>query len=425
MPSRPRRRSYGRVVRPTLRGIVMAAVGAVVIILAYTFSRTELLFIGWLALLLPVTALLFVWLRRVRLTVSRDFSSPMLVAGHAATGTIELAHLSAYAGPEANWREVLPWSPFATPAERLPPLHGRSAWRPEPTVLRYALTPPRRGVFELGPLIVELSDPFGLARGEVSIGEAQKIIVIPDVESLRSSGLAVTADDGAARVQRFRALGGDDDATTRTYRTGDALRRVHWRASAHRGELMVREEEQRSHAEARIVLDTTRHGYRDLRWSPLPHEAQSELFEWAIRITATLALHLEQSGFLVQLVETGPRHFASPDRADEFLESVASATLGPSADIRAVGPANPRPDRSLGVVFAVVADAEPATIDYLTLQRRQFELAVAIIVSPRFDEVAEHLALAGWRCVEAPLADSVGELWQSIAPLLEANNARQ
>ncbi|HXD61488.1 MAG TPA: DUF58 domain-containing protein [Lacisediminihabitans sp.] len=415
-------------VRPTRRGVAMAAVGVVVVILAYVFARTELLFIGWLAIVLPVTALCFVWLRRVRLSVTRSFSSPMLVAGHVASATLELGNQSPYATPDARWLEVQPWSPFATEFERLPTMHGRSAWRTEPTVLRYSITPPRRGIVDIGPLVIELSDPFALARSEVTIGETQRTIVIPDVETLPASGLSVTADDGAAHVHRFRALGGDDDAMTRTYRAGDALRRVHWRASAHRGELMVREEEQRSHAEARIVLDTTRRGYLDQRTSPQPHEAQSDRFEWALRITATIALHLEQRGFVVQLLETGPRQLVSPDRVDEFLESIAAATLGPTADA-AVGPSNPRPDRSLGVVFAVVADAQPETIEFLAAQRRQFDLALALIVTPRFDEVAQQLALAGWHCVDAAVAESVeaqsvAPLWNTIAPLLEANGAR-
>ncbi|WP_349899347.1 DUF58 domain-containing protein [Parafrigoribacterium soli] len=402
----------------------MAVVGVVLLLLGYAFARTEMLFIGWLAVALPATALLFVRLRPLRMAVARSFSSPMLVAGHAASGTIELRNQSPYAAPGARWAEALAWRPFTTPFERLPAIPGRTPWRSEPTVLHHSFTPPRRGVFDIGPLVIELSDPFGLARGEVAVGETQRVIVIPDVEVLRSSGLSVTADDGAVHAHRFRSLGGDDDAMTRNYRSGDALRRVHWRASAHRGELMVREEEQRSHAEACIVLDTVRRGYGDRKFAPEPHETQSDRFEWALRMTATLALHLEQRGFLVQLLETGPRQLESPERVDAFLESVAAAELSPNAAESVMGAAPPRPHVSLGVVFAIVADAEPATIELLAAQRRRFELAIALIVTPRFDEIAEQLAIAGWNPVDAEIAESVGELWETIMPLLESRNVR-
>ena len=41
------------------------------------------------------------------------------------------------------------------------------------------------------------------------------------------------------------------------------MRRIHWRATAHRDELMVRQEEQESTPEATVVLDRG-----VLRWSP-------------------------------------------------------------------------------------------------------------------------------------------------------------
>lgn len=427
MSSGPRRRGFARVVRPTRRGAAIGIAGLVVIAAGYAFGRTELLFTGWLAVLLPVAAMVFVRLRRVRMAVTRSFSPLMPVAGRSTVGTIELRNLSSYTSAEASWLEVVPWAPFATPFVRLPPLPAdRSSRGAAATGFRYEMVPPRRGLFDIGPLVVELRDPFALARSEVSIGGTQRIVVIPEIERLSSSGLSVTADDGSARAQRLRALGGDDDVMTRNYRTGDALRRVHWRASAHRGELMVREEEQRSHAEARIVLDTTRRGYPDGVARPEPHRPQSESFEWALKITATLALHLEQRGFLVQLAETGPRQLAPPERVDEFLESIAAATLCPAA---ATAPASmrvdSRPDRSLGVIFAVIADAGEATIESLIAQRRHFELAVALIVSPRLDGLAERLGQAGWRCVRAPQADSVGSLWAVVAPLLEPGHARR
>lgn len=419
-----------RVVRPTGRGLAIGIVGVVTIILAYACGRTELLLIGWLEILLVTTAVLFVWLRRVRMTVTRSFPSPTSIAGHATAVTLEFRNLSRYASAEARWKETLPWPPFATPLERLRSLPAvGSTWDESVAVLRYEIVPPRRGLFDIGPLLIELSDPFGLARSEVAVGGTERIAVIPDVEKLSLGGVTAVADEGSARAQRFRALGGDDDVTTRSYRSGDALRRVHWRASAHRGELMVREEEQRSHAEARVVLDTTRTGFADFLPLPGPHESQSERFEWALRIAATFALHLEQRGFLVQVVETGPRQLGQPEHVEGFLESVAAVTLSPYPAPRSrTERQDARPYQSLGVVFAVVADADDATIETLTAQRRGFEIAVALIVpgtggGDSSDAVIARLDTAGWRCVAAPPADSVAPLWSAIAPLLERGHA--
>lgn len=439
MSSELRQRGASRVIRLTRRGVATGVVGGVVIAIGYIFQRTELLFLGWFALLLPASAVLYVVLRRVRIDVTRSFSHPILVVGRPAVCQLELRNLSPYASATAQCRDVLPWQSSSADGERLAPIPGRATYRKEPRVLRYSLTPPRRGRFDIGPVTLELSDPFALARSEVVVGGTQPITVIPDVENLPHSGFTVTADDGSAHVQRLRALGGDDDSMTRNYRTGDALRRVHWRASAHRGELMVREEEQRSHAEARIVLDTTRHGYSDwhmvagprvaerrptARYSGESEQVESELFEWALRIAAAVALHLEQRGFLVQFVETGHRQLAAPDRVDEFLESVAAIRLVSTAD-PATQSAHPRPDHSRGVIFAVIADAEPATIASLIDQRAHFGFAMAFIVSPGSDDAVRRLMLAGWRVVSTPPAASVMPLWESISPLLEGSHARR
>ncbi|MEO7121980.1 MAG: DUF58 domain-containing protein [Lacisediminihabitans sp.] len=435
MSAEPRKRAASRIVRPTRRGLVSGGVGFVVLVCGYILHRTELLYLGWFALLLPAGAALFVLLRRVRIELTRSFSRPILIAGQSCVCEIQVRNLSPYATGEAQWQEVLPWHPVFTPLERLASIPGRITSRTtSQRTLRYEFVPPRRGRFPIGPLVVELSDPFGLAKSLVTVGESDLVTVIPDLETFTHGGLSMTADDGSASVQRLRALGGDDDVMTRNYRTGDALRRVHWRASAHRGELMVREEEQRSHAEARIVLDTTRRGYADRQGSAEPYQvrvghtrgdqAQSERFEWTLKLAATLALHLEQRGFIVQFAETAPRQLATPDRVDEFLQSIAGISLVPRVGglDESMRP-DTTPDRSLGMIFAVIADAEPVTIDSLVEQRKQFGLAVAIIATPNLDEILTRLGSAGWLCLPALPEESVAPLWQSIAPLLESNRA--
>lgn len=435
MSSESRGHTTSRVVRPTRRGLAIGIAGVVVLIPAYLFHRTELMFLGWFGVLLLAAALVLVAVRRLRIDVTRTFSHSMLVAGHASVCELELRNLSPYATAEAHWQEVLPWQPVLTPPERLASISGRITSRTLPVRrLRYELVPPRRGRFRIGPLLVEVTDPFGLATCITAVGDTELVTVIPQIEHLTQGGLSMTADDGAASVQRLRALGGDDDVMTRSYRTGDALRRVHWRASAHRGQLMVREEEQRSHAEARIVLDTSRRGYSDRRGSAEPYEgrsgvttgdeAQSERFEWTLKLAATLALHLEQRGFLVQIAETAPRQLTAPDRVDEFLESVAAISLVPrSGPLDESMLPDTHPDRTLGMIFAMIADAEPVTIESLVAQRTQFGLAVAIVASPRPDKTIERLESAGWLCIAAPPAESVVPFWQSIAPLVESNRA--
>jgi hypothetical protein len=80
----------------------------------------------------------------------------------------------------------------------------------------------------------------------------------------------------------------------REYRLGDDLRRVHWRSTAHSGELMVRREEQPWQARCTLLVDNRARAHRG-------RGAGSSL-EAAVRAGASIALHLAGGGYQVRLV---------------------------------------------------------------------------------------------------------------------------
>src|SRR5690606_998963 len=130
-----------------------------------------------------------------------------------------------------------------------------------------------------------------------TVGSATELAVLPEIVALTEPALALRRAEGEAHRADHRALGGDHELTTRPYRSGDALRRVHWRASAHHGELMVRQEEQRSAAEASILLETRTSQRADVETGA--GHAESDGFEWAVSMVASLAVHLGETGFRV------------------------------------------------------------------------------------------------------------------------------
>jgi uncharacterized protein (DUF58 family) len=275
-------------------------------------------------------------------------------------------------------------------------------------------------------MLVDFSDPFGLAEGALTTGSTAELIVTPRVAPLAQGVVSIAADDGRTRMIQRSALGGEDDLMTREYRRGDALRRVHWRASAHHGELMVRQEEQRSHAEARLLLDTRRTNYSDVVSRGGPETVESESFEWAVSLTASLGVHLQRSGFVVQIIETGHRQVASPDRPEEFLESLASVALtdGGEAGELSLLHGVQRPDRSQGSVFVVLSDADPETVERLVTQRHAFDLAVAFLVSPRNRALARTLTDAGWLCVTSYPGDPIHRAWLDLGVGQEVTRGR-
>jgi len=396
-------------------------IGAVFIPASYWLGRRELLYLGSFLALLPLLALAFVRLRRMRLSVARSFSPAVVSVGHPTMADVRVSNRATSTSTEANWRDCWPWHPFATEPARLPtllPSGPRFAGRGSSALFRYEMTPPTRGVFEIGPMLVDFADPFGLADGALVVGATELLTVTPEIVPLADGVVSISADEGPTRMLQRRALGGEDDLMTREYRRGDALRRVHWRASAHAGQLMVRQEEQRSHAEARILLDTRIVNYRDVAPPDEIDSPQSAAFEWAVTFTASLGVHLSRNGFLVQVIETAPAQLASLEHPDEFLESLASVSLSaqPPEELSLLRGVQ-RPDRSQGSVFAVLSDADAATVERLGAQRHAFDLAVAFLVAPRQLALARTLTEAGWLCVTVQVDDPVDSAWVALGAL--------
>lgn len=410
----------------TRRGTVFVVVGVVEIIAAYAAGRSELLYVGALAILLPVIAVLFVRLRRVTLTATRTFAPSIVAVGQPVVVELRVTNTAPVATSELRWRDGKPWEAGGERTGLIPalaPRRTRTITAANHTVVRYELTPPRRGVFTIGPMRIELSDPFGLALGEITIGGTDPLLVTPRLAALPDTGMAILASDGQSMLVR-RAIGGEDDLSTREYRRGDALRRVHWRATARHGELMVRQEEPRSHAEARVILDTRRGGYLDTLPLRSPDDSESQSFELALSLAASLALHLSRGGFDVEFVETASAQLEPVQPVEFFLDSLATAELsGESGAVAGDSPlsASARPDRAHGSVFAVLADADNATLDRLAAQRPSFDLAVAFIVTLRDTRSVTRLRDAGWTCVPMRVDDSVEGAWRAVA---EAHGAR-
>lgn len=403
-------------IRPTWRAFTAFGVGILAVFLFYGLSRREYLVAGCLAILLPVLGLLYVRLRRPKLDVSRTFSPPVVAVGGVVHVTLRVTNTGATPSTPLAWDDAVPW--HRTPVEReLPAVAvGRRATR----TVQYDLRPLRRGLYAIGPFVAEHEDPFGFATSTVAIGSPDQLVVVPELSSLSEGGPTLADGEGEAHLVQRRVTGNDDDLTTREYRIGDALRRVHWRASARHGELMVRQEEHRSHPDARILVDTRRRGYPDaesdtgLSWSA---EWSSEAFEWVVRMVGSLGLHLESAGFRVAVEETArPQIEAIAERweggrAAGFLTSLAGVHLQDRTveELEALPPSE-----GSGPVFAVLGDPEPTTVDWLIRRRRSGEAAYAFLVRPA-PGIVERLRDAGWGCVVVGEEDDPSDAWRAAA----------
>ena len=127
--------------------------------------------------------------------------------------------------------------------------HG---WRRHVT---YQVRSDVRGQFEIGPMTVRVSDPFGMVELGRAFRTTVPLTVTPRTVPLPNVPLGGAWTGSGDNRPRAFAMGSAEDVTVREYRRGDDLRRVHWRSSAKVGELMVRREEQPWQSRATIFLD--------------------------------------------------------------------------------------------------------------------------------------------------------------------------
>jgi uncharacterized protein (DUF58 family) len=135
--------------------------------------------------------------------------------------------------------------------ERRTPLHpdGTRYWA------GYTLRALPRGRYTLDAAEVVIEDPFGLQQVTVPVGEAGVLVVYPRLVDLDRLFSETGARAHEGRRMLIRRPSGFDFHGVREYQEGESLRRVHWRSTARRGRLMVKEVEDAPRDETAVVLD--------------------------------------------------------------------------------------------------------------------------------------------------------------------------
>jgi uncharacterized protein (DUF58 family) len=129
--------------------------------------------------------------------------------------------------------------------------------------LRGEIVWPRRGCYAADVLRLASSYPFGLAERQTQGGAADVVVVYPAVGRLHRGRLRRFLARAAASPGRFRrppqhhAAARNEFHSLREFRSGDSPRWIHWRTTAHRGELMVREFEDAPTDNLVLILDTS------------------------------------------------------------------------------------------------------------------------------------------------------------------------
>lgn len=237
-----------------------------------------------------------------------------LLARRSITGlkAKRMARLPVYAGIPTEWSVEMTDEGSGTGNCQLEEANSSDECRyffvrthhPRVELIRIRLTFPQRGRHEILPMRAITSFPFGLIHQSLDLLPSTSLIVLPrparvDGERLRDWLLRSWAgrDEEQRRIRKVV----DREAEIhglRDYRPGDAPRRIHWKATARRSRLTVKEYEDASPPRLMLILDP--------KVSEPPSSEDLKMLELAISLAAGIVREWRrQAGARLTLIVAG------------------------------------------------------------------------------------------------------------------------
>jgi uncharacterized protein (DUF58 family) len=403
----------GRLGGLTTRGRCVLAAGFAAALCAVLVNERDLLRVAAFAIMLPVLASVVAARTQIRLQADRA-----LLPSRVSVGDDCQAHLTLRVTGRCSGRLLLEdlvpqelGGPRRAVVTR--PLQHREVQ------LIYRLRPAARSVHSLGPLTVRVTDPLGLAQYSRTLAGNSALVVLPAVVPLAGLPAGGELGAGAAGGGAADAGSGQDAVVVRSYQQGDDLRRVHWRTSARRDELMVRVEEWAERSGVTVLLDHRAAAHRGA--GPVSS------LEYAVSLTASVYVHLRRRGPQVRLI-TADRAVlvnageGAANSTDAALDALAALCATDQRDLANVPELSGRQD-----VIAVLGALGPAAVEQLLAKHLRAARGHAVLldvaawatdgdgrVAPNPAKAARLLTAAGWSVTVAGPAQSPSAVWDHI-----------
>jgi uncharacterized protein (DUF58 family) len=400
----------------TVRGRAFLAAGGTAFVCAVVLGQDELVRVGALLVLLPVATAFFLGRSRYRMGLVRTLSPSHVVAGQQARVQLDLTNDGRMPTGLLLLEDQIPYLLGSRPrfvVDRMGPKWKRT--------VGYVVRCDVRGKYTVGPMRVRLSDPFGLVELDRTFQSTSSLVVTPRVIALPPIPLSGAWTGSGDNRPRAFTSGSAEDVTVREYRRGDDLRRVHWRSSAHAGELMVRREEQPWQSRATLFLDNRTIAHRG--------SGAASSLEHAVSIAASGAVHLVQRGFSVRLVTSA----GEEPGASWHEHGALAAETGPLLETLAVVTEHSHPHIDVkwlqdighsGLLIAVLGDVADHDKASLVRMRHSASSSMALRLDVAAwargagqrptQSAAGWLTSQGWRAVTVGPKDPIPTAWEEL-----------
>ncbi|WP_256840701.1 DUF58 domain-containing protein [Ornithinimicrobium cryptoxanthini] len=402
----------------TSRGQMFLALGAITAAAGMLLGYRDVTRIGVLLAVLPLLAMLLVRPKPPSIRVQRIVTPSRLHPDQQGEVEVHFGNVGQKQTPLYLAEEQFDYALGDRPRFLLPRLAPQETRR-----LRYTVRSRHRGAFAIGPITLRRRDPFGLTHVAMQLPATVELLVLPFMWDLGDRRVAGQGRGTEGELPQMVSLHGEDDVSIRQYRDGDELRRVHWPATAHRGEIMVRQEDRPARRRAVLLLDSRAGAYPGTGFQPA--------FEWAVSAIASLARHLIKDGFVVHLLTHRTVEDGSAGVAVDLqpaLAALARARADQDSSLEPLAAAAHSFTSGGVLLISVVVAHDRAELSNLAAVREPGSSALAMVIDPdayRSDQQGaghseqsrrhtEILRQAGWQTVLVGPEDSVPGAWQQL-----------
>lgn len=277
-----------------------------------------------------------------------------------------------------------------------------------------------RGRYRLGPIRLRTSDPFGLFPMERDLTPTTHVVVLPLTFDINQFALPVGMLPGGDALRRRTHYVTTNAAGVRDYVPGDSFSRIHWRSTARRNRLIVKEFELDPLADIWIVPDMSVFG--QIKAKPqITSAPPGELPLWMQTEEFTLPETTEE--YVVSIAASLAQYFLRHDRA------VGMLAYGQSNEIVQPDRGERQRSRILETLSVLRAEGDVPITDVLAAELHLFPRGTTIIVitPTTWDEwlpTARQLARRGLRVVTVlvnPGSFGGARSNEGLAVMLQAN----
>ncbi len=236
----------------------------------------------------------------------------------------------------------------------------------------------RRGKYVLRGPSLRVTDPLGLVAGRAQSLPEKALLVYPRFYTMEEFVVPVGRRYQPGGIPLASNTGDSVEFMgTREYQQGDPVRNIHWRSWARLGRPVIKEFQEEYFCRLALILDT----FLPRR----PRSEETDGFEAAISVLASIADFYSRSEYIVDILAAGPEIYeVSAGRSLAYLENILDvlACLEPCYDppFEAVGPVLFDKLAQITSVVAVLQDWDSSREEFLHSVKAMGTEVRAIIV---------------------------------------------